>query len=281
MTAPTEPQAGPTTEDPPRMELVRHRLRLRMLEVREVQRPTPRVVRVALGGDELDGFSSDGPADHVKVFLPAPGERNPVVPTLGPDGIVPTDGPRPVGRDYTPRHHRLDEGLLELDFVLHDGGRASAWAAEAAVGDPLAVGGPRGSQVPAGRIEGLLLVADETGLPAVHNWLRWAPAGLPVTARIEVQDDADIQRLETAAALDVQWSTRGREAPGRSGVLVDALDALPRPAAGTLCWVAAETGVVGAVRSRLLRHHGVHPDRVHARGYWKLGDAGHEEPHSD
>lgn len=281
MTAPHDAVVGAAAEDPPRMDLVRHPLRLRMLEVREVQRPTQRLVRVALGGDDLEGFASDGPADHVKVFLPPPGGRDPVVPALGPDGIVPTDGPRPVGRDYTPRHHRLGDGLLELDFVLHDGGRASAWAAEARVGDPLAVGGPRGSHVPAGRIEGLLLVADETGLPAVHNWLRWAPAGLPVTARIEVQDDADIQRFETAADLDAGWSIRGSDAPGRSGVLADAVGHVARPSGGTLCWVAAETGVVAAVRSRLLRQHGVHPDRIHARGYWKLGDAGHEEPHSD
>lgn len=267
--------------DPPRLELVRNELRLRMLEVREVDRPTPRTVRIALGGEELAGFSSAGPADHVKVFLPPPGERDPIVPQLGPDGIAPTDGPRPIGRDYTPRHHRLDEGLLELDFVLHDGGHAAAWATQASVGDPLAVGGPRGSHVPTGTFGGLVLVGDETALPAIHNWLRWAPAGLPVTALIDVRDAAEIQPLATAADLVVRWVERGPAPAGDGTALLDALASLPAPSPSTFCWVAAEADVARRTQRHLADVLGVDRERIHSRGYWKRGNADHQEPHAD
>lgn len=254
---------------------------MRILQVQAVERPTPRLVRVALAGDDLAGFSSVGPADHVKVFLPRPGETVPRTPMLGPDGLVPDDGPRPIGRDYTPRHHRLREGILELDFVLHEGGAASAWAAAAEPGDQLAVAGPRGSHVPVGHFGGLLLVGDETALPAIQNWLRWAPAALPATALIEVQDDHDVQPLETEADLAAQWLTRGDAGPGTTDVLVDALDSITPPGADTFCWVAAETAVAAAVRNRLVEDLGVPADLVHSRGYWKRGASGHEEPHTD
>lgn len=263
------------------MESVRHTLRLRRLLVTEVTRPTPRLVRVSLGGEELAGFRSDGPADHVKAFFPAAGEREPVVPTLGPSGIEPDAGLRPIGRDYTPRHHRLHEGVLELDFVLHDGGHAAAWADRAEVGDPLAIGGPRGSQVPVGRFEHLVLIGDESALPAVHNWLRWAAADVAVTIVVEVQDGDDVQPLASAADFDVHWVERGVARPGRSTLLVDAVAALAAQPPGTFWWVAGETATVAAVRRHLVEVAGAAEDLVHSRGYWKLGTSDHQEPHTD
>lgn len=270
-----------TATPSPFLELVRHPLRMRMLTVQEVSRPTPRLVRVALGGADLDGFSSDGPADHVKVFFPRRGETEPVVPRLGPDGIVPGDGPPPIARDYTPRHHRLAEGVLELDLVLHDGGHAAAWAEGATVGDRLGVAGPRGSHVPTGAIAGLLLVADQTGLPAVQNWLRWAPAGMPVTSVVAVADDTDVQPLDTDADLDARWVHHRPVSDGDGAALLAALaDVEPRPA-GTLHWIAAETAAVQAVRRFLIDTRGVDRAAVDSRGYWKRGKPGHEEPHAD
>src|SRR5690606_22155308 len=76
---------------------VSHPLRMRMLEVVDLARPTPRLVRVTLAGDDFDGFVSASASDHVKLFVPAPGERVARVPVLGPDGIRPDpNGDRPI-----------------------------------------------------------------------------------------------------------------------------------------------------------------------------------------
>ena len=48
---------------------VRHELRFRRLEVRAVERVTPHLVRITLGGDPLEGFTSPGFDDHAKELL--------------------------------------------------------------------------------------------------------------------------------------------------------------------------------------------------------------------
>ena len=64
---------------------VRHETRLRLLQVREVSRITPKMVRIVVGGDELAGFVSAAHDDHVKLFFPQPGEEKPVLPAPGPE----------------------------------------------------------------------------------------------------------------------------------------------------------------------------------------------------
>ena len=49
---------------------VRHTLRFRELTVQAVQRVTPHLVRITLGGDALEGFTSPGFDDHMKLFFP-------------------------------------------------------------------------------------------------------------------------------------------------------------------------------------------------------------------
>ncbi|WP_262356451.1 siderophore-interacting protein, partial [Bordetella pertussis] len=85
---------------------VRHPLKMRLLEVKRVTRPTPHLARITLAGDALRDFVSASFDDHVKVFFPPPGAARPVLPELGPDGLVFAEGePRPPMRDYTPRRH--------------------------------------------------------------------------------------------------------------------------------------------------------------------------------
>src|SRR5580704_7023306 len=85
---------------------VRHEAKRRLLEVKSVSRITPKMLRITVGGDELDGFVSAAHDDHVKLFFPQPGQAEPVLPTMGPNGpVYPPDAPRPAARDYTPRRY--------------------------------------------------------------------------------------------------------------------------------------------------------------------------------
>ena len=67
---------------------VRHETKMRLLQVREVSRLTPKMVRVVVGGEALAGFISAAHDDHVKLFFPQPGHDKPVLPTPTPNGPV-------------------------------------------------------------------------------------------------------------------------------------------------------------------------------------------------
>jgi len=97
---------------------------LRTLEVRSVNSITPRVTRITLSGPGLAGFAPRGPAAHVKVFLPRPGESEVPRTVPGPDGpVFPPELPRPLSRTYTPRQFRVDSLELDVDVVRHGDGQ--------------------------------------------------------------------------------------------------------------------------------------------------------------
>ena len=105
---------------------VRHESRRRKLVVQRVETLSQKMLRVILGGDELEGFTSLGFDDHVKLIFD---------PT-GPD--------QPPMRDFTPRRFDPSAHELAIDFAIHEVGVATNWAASAAPGQALSVGGPRG-----------------------------------------------------------------------------------------------------------------------------------------
>jgi NADPH-dependent ferric siderophore reductase len=107
---------------------VRHPLWFRRLTVRRVEALSPRVRRVILGGDDLEGFTTRSFDDHVKLFFPdAAGDLPDAI--AGDTAISFPEGvARPQARDFTPR--RFDPTRLELtiDLGLHAHGPATAWA---------------------------------------------------------------------------------------------------------------------------------------------------------
>lgn len=249
---------------------LRHEVVLRTLEVLRVERLSPHMQRVALGGPELHGFRSAAPDDHVKLFFPnRDGELVP--PALGPNGPEFPAGrePSPM-RDYTPRRHDAARGELVIDFVLHGDGPASNWAAQAAPGQRLGAGGPRGSTVIADDFDRYVLLGDETALPAIGRWLKEMPAGTHVTALIEIPEAADRQPLSTPARLDLHWLERDGDAAERSDRLERALHELPAIEGDSFYWMAAESGRVRAMR-QWLDQQGVSKDWIKATGYWKAG----------
>ena len=176
---------------------VRHELHRRLLTVRQVQRLSPHMLRITLGGDDLQGFTSLGFDDHVKLIFadPATGQT-----------ALSTDGPRPPMRDYTPRHFDAVAQTLEIDFALHDAGPATQWAEQATPGQQIGVGGPRGSLVIPLAFDGYLLVGDDTALPAIARRLAELPAGAPVVVLAEVDaqgNPVDVRVVERSGERDL------------------------------------------------------------------------------
>jgi NADPH-dependent ferric siderophore reductase len=254
---------------------VMHEVRFRRLEVLHVERLTPHMQRIVLGGAQLEGFHSGAPDDHVKLFFPNDaGEL--VFPTRGPNGIEfpPGADPSPM-RDYTPRHHDAARGELTIDFVLHGDGPASNWAASAKAGDALGAGGPRGSFVVADDFDHYVLVADETGLPAIGRWLEEMPASAFATVLVEIPDASDRQMLFTEATCGVQWLERDGADGAASTLLEDALRRLS-VRGDAFYWIAAESRRARNMRL-FLAGRGVPKEWVRATGYWKADGTDDED----
>jgi len=261
---------------------VRHETKLRLLQVRDVSRPTPKMVRVVAGGGALTGFVSAAYDDHVKLFFPHPGEEKPVLPTPSPNGPVYPEGvKRPAARDYTPRRYDAAANALTLDFVLHDAGPATAWAAQAQPGHFLGVGGPRGSFIVPDDFDWYLFAGDETALPAIGRRLEELPANTRILVVAEVADKKEEQQLARRASIEVRWLHRDGAAPGTTSLLQDALAGLSLPPGEGYAWVATEAATAKALRRHLVDERGLDKERVKAAAYWKRGAVAVHETYND
>lgn len=245
---------------------------LRVVEVTDVSATTR---RVRLTGEQLRefpvsggtaaAFRSTGFDDHVKLFVPMEGQERPPLPVQGPDRLEwGGAGGRPVAKDYTPRRFvpTDDGGLLDLDFVLHEGGFAAGWARRTKPGDPAWIVGPtRSLRLPEG-VDRIVMAADETALPAVGRFLDEWTASVAVDIIVDVPSPASIQQLPERAGVSLTW-VHGAEA------WFDAVASLPWPAVPTFCWVAGEAGAVRRVRRLLSDERAVPRDCLDATGYWR------------
>lgn len=242
--------------------------RYRLLEVRATEHITPRVVRVTLGGEELSDFVSTGTDQRIKLCLPQPGKPTPLGRTRAEVFAVPRDQ-QPRQRTYTVRGFDVDRLELAIDLVLHDhDGPGATWAASVQPGERIVTVGPSPSYRPNPEAEPLVLVGDETALPAIAAIVEELPAEARVLTFIEVADVMERQHIDTAADVTWTWLYRDGVFAGRSRLLVDALRAAdlgPR----SHVWVAAEAGVVRELREHCETTLGLHRSQVYAVPYWR------------
>lgn len=245
---------------------VRHETRFRQLVVADVIDIAPAMRRISLTGPELAGFYSPGFDDHVKLFFPQPGETGPVRPPQ-PDGDP--NAEKPIMRDFTPRHYDAQANRLTIDFALHESGPASDWARSAKVGDPLSLGGPRGSMLIPFAFDWHLLVGDETALPAIARRLEELPVGSRAIVVAAVAGPEHELPLTSAATFSLTWIHRPLEQAHDPAPFIQALSALDFPTGDWFAWIAAETGVSKAVRGWLETERAANPAWIKASGYWQ------------
>lgn len=295
------------------------------VEVVSVERLSPTFVRVELGGPELAHFGVEGALydQRIKLIVPDP-ETGGLTSTEGADeSWLATWLDRPVTerghmRTYTVRDMRGsgEQTTLVVDMVLHlEGdlvGPGSTWASQAAPGDRIVVLGPRRGY-PYGGIEftprpgaDLLLVGDETAVPAICTVLEQLPDDARGKAFLEVPVAADVQAVRPPAGVDVVWLAReGAELgaglhdavvahlgiPGATDeVAPDEVDPdlwetpfysssgeeVPGDVVGvggTYAWIAGESKVVTGLRRHLVNELGFDRSQVAFMGYWRRGVA--------
>ena len=233
------------------MQRVRHELKRRSLQVTRVDTLSPHVRSVTFTGADLAGFVSASFDDHVKLML-----------DLG--------GAAPVMRDYTPRHFNAATQELTIEFALHGDGPAAQWAAQAAPGQTVTIGGPRGSFIIPQDFDWHLLAGDETALPAIARRLEELPATAQAIVLLQVADTADRRALHSAAHVRLQWAATGAE-------LLAAVRALDLPPGEGYAWCAGEAKLMAQLRQVLVQDKGQPGHAIRAAAYWKQGAAAHHE----
>jgi NADPH-dependent ferric siderophore reductase len=269
-----------TSQEHPLIEpgtIVRHETAIRSLTVSATRRLSPGFVRVSLTGDDLTGFVSAGPTDHSKLFFPDPETGTITAPAVVDGAMRRPEAGTIIMRDYTPRAFRPGSAgqlpEVDFDFFIHgDSAPASTWADQAKVGDPLVVGGPRGSRMPPSGISRVLLAVDETALPALGRWIEELPEDVDIVALATLSNDSDAAYLDPAHVhrARVIWLS------DEPGALERAVRAYGPIDSETFVWAVGEAGSLVGLRRYLRRELGLPPAQVKVDGYWKSGEPGRD-----
>lgn len=248
------------------------RIRTFLTEVTEVVDVHPHLRRVTFRGGDLDTFTPAGPDTFLYLLVPPEGRTELGIDqsfTWSAHAQMP-DQDKPVGAYYTLRRWRPEVAELEILMVLHgDGGPASRWALRATPGDRVALWGPRTAYHPPDGTDRLVLVADETGLPAVAVIIEERPAEWPVLVLAEVGDESEHQELATGPGVEVRWLHRDGAEAGTTTLLGDAIRALDHPGGTPYVWGGGESRAMTAARHRVRDDWGLGRDAVSLVAYWR------------
>lgn len=257
------------------------------------RRISPGFIRVTLHGPALRHFAPWGLDQRIKLVLPMPGG------TLAEFGLLrqPTPHPRewytrwkqldPAERNelrtYTPSAIRAERSEIDVDVFVHEpAGPASSWALDCEPGDELVLTGPDARVgytgygihfTPPDAVRRLLLVGDESALPAIANIVAAHPDAT-IDVLLDLADPADNilppspnSSIVVAARPDglgtglldeiSRWGARHHELVARS--------------TGVYAWIAGETDTTAAARRLLTGTLGLAKERVAFLGYWRRG----------
>lgn len=233
-----------------------------------VQSLTSRMLRITLVSEAFQNLPVQEPGEIVTLLWPEEGHEL-VLPEEGwrfPAGVA----QRQHARNYTVRRWEPGSAQIDVDFVVHgDHGRASRWASSAEPGAEVGFAGSRMHWVSDVNADWTLLVADETGLPALAAIVETLPTGHEAIALIEVDSREEELPIESAASLGVRWLHRDGVPPGATSLLADAVRRVELPEGSGRGWGGGEARSMRDVRDHLRDDRGLRPEAVHVLGYWK------------
>ncbi|MEO5662648.1 MAG: siderophore-interacting protein [Nocardioides sp.] len=298
------------------------------VEVVSIERLSPTFVRVELGSPELGNFGVEGERydQRIKLVFPDPVTGGITSVEGADESWMATWLDQPTGerghmRTYTIRDVRGSgvDTTIVVDIVLHlvgdELGPGSTWAADAAPGDRLVMLAPRAG-FPFGGIEftapagaEVLMVADETAVPAVCTVLEQLPPTATGAVFMEVPTAADFQEVRGPEGVSVTWLAR-EDAPlgqrlhdevvahlgisgatvevapdevdpdlwetpsySSSGEAIEAARAVGHEFDGLYAWIAGESKVVTGLRRHLVNELHIDRSQVAFMGYWRRGVA--------
>ncbi|WP_433886570.1 siderophore-interacting protein [Pseudomonas vranovensis] len=278
---------------------------------------SPSLSRFVFSGEDVGQMRTLAADQRIKIFFPSADGQYPNLPKQGSwqqarRGLSAEQSP-PM-RTYTIRDLRREALEVDVDFVLHGvNGPASTWATQARIGDRLQMVAPNlafdadpgGYEWrPPKNLRNLLLIGDETALPAIAGILEQMAADLPevpVQAFIEVPCEADCLDLTCSRATELNWLPREVLHCTHGEAMIHAireLARLPAAAAGTgakvaleevdidrqilwelaqpgngdfYAWIAGESAAVMNIRRYLITERGLDRSALTLMGYWRAG----------
>ncbi|CAN5315291.1 siderophore-interacting protein [soil metagenome] len=245
------------------------------------ERRTPSFQRVTVGGPGLDNFQFVGMDQWFRLFIPTTPEAAVVVPEFTgrawwqPYLDLP-DQVRPHCSNYTVAEFRRTESGAEMDIdvVLHWNaganlcGAVAIWADQAQPGQQLALLDQGLLFDPAADTTDHLLVADETGLPAVRGILRDLPEESIGRVLLEVPTEGDVEQVVAPAGMAVTWLIRRDPAATPGRLALAAIRADPSHTETTHAFVVGESALATGGR-RALKSAGLSTKRIYFSGFWR------------
>ena len=207
---------------------------------------SPHFKRIVFQGPDLKIFADAGYDERIKILLPLPDGSlpSPSFFEASPEDplawyrqwrTLPAERRNPL-RTYTVRKVKHESEQIDVDFVIHDhAGPAGAFAEAAKPGDQAIIIGPNaqaggpvaGMDFHPGQSRHLLLVGDETAVPAIAAIMdslirdHWQGDGV---ALIEVPTEEDRLPLPEHAGIRVIWTTCDESGHGHA--LIEAMRSL-------------------------------------------------------
>ncbi|WP_402469185.1 siderophore-interacting protein [Isoptericola aurantiacus] len=264
-----------------------------LAEVVGTKQVSPHLIRVTLGGEGIARLTLLGHDQWFRLFLPRPGQDTLRLPSrtsgLGwyAQYLATPRAKRPWVRSYTVRAARPDLREIDVDFVLHgsrshDGeqhddehGPGTTFAATARSGDTVGILDQGVGYHPRHEHDWTLLVADESGLPAVAGVCESLPEDARGLAVVEVPTADDRQEFRVPDGVDLLWVERDRAGadavPGQTAL--DVLRGAHLPAGTGYAFCVGESGLATGARRHLVNDRGMPKAHVDFVGYWRHGRA--------
>lgn len=225
---------------------------VRSVEVSNLEKVSPNMLRVTLGGEALTGFPPGFEGGYIKLILP---DR--------PDN--------PASRSYTVKEYRADINELVFDMVSHgDAGPAARWANNVQIGDSVTIGGPGPCQRLDPSADWFLVAGDMSAIPAITVNLRTLKGTAKGFVVIEVISEADKPDINLPEGLEVHWVINPSPESNDTR-LEDMVKSLPWQGGRLSAWVAGEFSASRALRQYLRHDRQVPRDAMYVSCYWKIG----------
>lgn len=229
------------------------------------------VRRITFSAAEFRSYVTNGADEYFGLLIPRDGRL--VMPDPHEVNLrravhrMPEDD-RPELRWYTLRAVRPEQGEVDVDIVLHgDAGPGSAWATRVAIGEHVGFRQHTALHLPPATGH-QLLIADETGAPALAAILESLDNPAAATVLVEVPDLGYLSPLpDGIEAIVVQ---RGDRQPGEAAL--ERLTGLDLPAL-SYAWICGEHTLATGVRRHLVKERDVNRRSVMFSSFWTLGEA--------
>ena len=172
-----------------------------------------------------------------------------------------------AGAYYTIRNLSDDE--IKMWFVLHShSGNLGNWAEKAKTGDQAILWGPRSMFSPSKKFSHLILIADETGIPAMKAISENNKNFSKCTTFYEVIDESCQIPTKGKNNILENWIYREGDKPGEGEKLLNRLKAYQLPKNDFYIFGAGEARQMMKIR-KFFKSEGVAKEEMHITGYWK------------